>query len=124
MDFGESAHRFAQQGARHRQLVYGGREEDGTADRQGNNCQVATGSFRAAWVTMTNRRDLEVHGFVVDCHAAVWIRDALGITLALGDAIVYLPDAETYHVCAIGQRRPSDVSQRYGLRRLEPETAT
>lgn len=119
MDFADSARRFAQQGARHRQQVYGGQAIDGTADVQDNNCQVATGSFRAAFVKMTNRRDLEQQGFVVDCHAAVWIRDALGITLGLGDSIVYLPDAEQYHVCAIGQRRPNDVEQRYGLRRLE-----
>lgn len=126
ISFATSARAFKSLAARHRQETYGGIPANGTADGGLNNFSIADSSlasgarkFRAAFIRFANRREIEIHGFVVDCHGAVTIPDALGLAPTLDTVLTYLPTSEQFRVCELGRRDALSAEQRYALRRLE-----
>jgi hypothetical protein len=116
---------FAAQASAERAAIFGGIPHE-TADGNGDNFSIPStnapgglAKFRAGFVRMANRRDIEIHGFIVDCHGAVTIPDRLNLVLTLDSVLTYLPTGELFKVCELGKRTALSVEQRYALRRLE-----
>jgi hypothetical protein len=104
--------RFAARGIAQRACLLG----DSTAP-DGNNVLLAGRRLRLAFTRFDQTRAMEEEGYRAQVDAIAHLPLALGLTVAIGATLTYLPTAETYRLDAIGSN-PGTGLQKLILRRV------
>jgi hypothetical protein len=114
MSFASAVTRFATQAAAERTQIF-----SGEVNASGNNLQIGSTPFRAAFTLVTTGYELLPHGKHVRCDAKFLLPASVDVTLTVNTTVTHLPTGDVFDVVEF---RPNTVTPEtiVYLQRQEP----